>query len=116
MLLKNTLVLLRSIVLSIIDVFGKDVVKVVEVSLDREFKDGKPTGNITGTKYVAVAENRGYDRVTVKVPAQPIVTQEEIDKAGGAVQMKFSGFKGTFYFMNETVGLSCKADSASLVK
>ena len=115
MLAKNIQAVLRTKGVSCTDIFGKEVVKVVEVSADREFKDGKPTGNTIGTKYVAVAENRGYDRVTIKVPAAPVTTQEELDKAG-AISMKFEGFRGSFYFMNGQIGLSIKADAAVVVK
>ena len=115
MIIKNLLIMLRSIVLTVVDVFGEETVKVVEVAEDKEYKDGKPTGNVLGSKYTCIIPTRGYDRVVVKVPSSPIFTQEDLDKVG-ALPVKFSGFKASFYIMNGNLGLSCKAESVAAVK
>lgn len=110
------LALLRAVVLGLVDVFGSEQGILVSVADDKEYVDGNPTGKVLGTKYTVVLPQRQYDSVTVKVPGTRIVTQENIEKAGGSLPITFKGFKGTFYFMNGSIGLSCKADAAVLVE
>ena len=107
--------LIKSVDLSLDQVVGSDKALLVEVAPDRVYQDGKPTGEIKGTRYTIVSPVLSYDKVVVKVPGPAIVTQEELGKANG-LTVTFKGFSGHFYIMDGKPGLTCKADSVSLVK
>lgn len=107
--------ILKTIILTMIQTFGDCKAILAAVSDDMEYKDHKSTGNRLGTRYSIVCPNRQYMAFTVKVPGEPIVTQEQLDSATEPVWVTFEGFQGTFYVIEGNVGISCKADKAAIV-
>lgn len=112
------MVFLKLLVLTMVQVLGDESAILVGASDDVEYGDaGKPTGRILGAKYSVIADGMKYMPVTVKVPgAVPVITQEEIDAAGGPVRVTFEGFAGRLYLMRGELGLTCKAEKAMIVK
>lgn len=112
-------VFLKLLVLTMVQVFGDTKAILIATSDDVEYVDGKSTGRVRGTKYDVVCPAMRYMGVTVKVPLPAVISQEQIDSAastGTQIWITFEGFKGRLYIMDGNLGLSCKADSASVVQ
>ena len=115
----NTIsLLLKILVLTMAQVLGDTKAILVSVSDDVEYgDDNKPTGKVLGVKYGVVCPAVRYMPLTVKVPAlAPIITQEQIDAATDPIWITFDGFVGRLYQMRGELGITCKADKATLVR
>jgi hypothetical protein len=84
-----------------------------------EYQDGKLTDKKIGVTYVLLLEKQNFEKLTVKCnDINPIMTQEELDKASEPLYIGFVGFVGGFYYSNRTNTweITCKADKAVINK
>ncbi len=103
---------------SLKDIANSDTVVLVSASADREYKDGKATGTIIGTRYQVVCPAAKYADFSVKVSGPQVITQEEIDAAVTPIEVSFEGFVGRFYRLDgaSDYDFTAKADEIIVVK
>lgn len=109
---------LRVLILSMVQVLGDTKAILVAVSDDIEYVAGKATDKVIGTKYEVVCPSMKYMTATIKVPSSAIIRQDQIDAAASAgtqIWVTFEGFAGRLYQMNGELGVSCKAEKATIV-
>lgn len=82
-----------------------------------EYVNGEKTDKVLGTQYEVVLPENGYEKLIVKVPGPPILTQEEIEMADSVIHIGFSGFAAKIYFERQTKQnkVSARAEQAMIV-
>lgn len=115
--MKNVSVVMKRLTLTMDQLFAANKVILTAVGKDREYdQDNHPTDKVLGSKYTIVCPELQYISFNVKVPnSDPIITQDELDQAGGPIWITFENFVGRFYQMRGETGITCKADKAVLV-
>ncbi len=113
----NITKLFKQIGLTMPQVMGSTTGILTEVVDDLEYDrtTNRPTGKSNGTKYSVACPARQYMTITVKVPGEPVVTQEMIEAAADPILITFDGFEGKFYKVGENIGLTCRAEKAAIV-
>lgn len=82
-----------------------------------EYVNGEKTDKVLGTQYEVVLPKNGYEKLSVKVPGSPILTEEEIKDADSVIHIGFPGFIGKIYFnrRNNKNEVSAKAAKAMII-
>ena len=89
---------ISSLKFSLLMVAKSNEILITDVNPYKEYTDGKPSENIAGDKYTVVCPVNKYESFSVKVrQAQPTITNEQIEAAGGSIEATFIGFEGKFY-------------------
>ena len=105
--------------LTVSQICGNDEGECVLLSVSplEEYIDGKPSGKVVGQKYHIVCHNNKYEKFIVKIKGKPMITNDQIQQAGGQVRVIFENLTGKFYRTNSgEYALSCNADSAEVIK
>lgn len=82
-----------------------------------EYVDGKKTENQIGIKYDAVFPDNLFEKTAVKVASkQAVITDEQLKKNSGKIQVRFTNLSGRFYRTSSgDYALSCKADGIEVI-
>ena len=105
--------------LTVSQICGNDEGECVLLSVSplEEYIDGKPSGKVVGQKYHIVCPNNKYEKFIVKIKGKQMITNDQIQQAGGQVRVIFENLTGKFYRTNSgEYALSCNADSAEVIK
>lgn len=91
---------------------------LVESSDLLEYVDNKATGNIIGRRETIVFPDNKYTKEIVKISnLNDIITNEEIQAAGGSIPVIVKGLTGKIYRTNSgEYGFSFSADSLERIK
>ena len=110
---------ITSLILTTSQISGNDAGECVLLSVSplEEYVEGKPSGKVVGQKYHIVCPDRQYEKFIVKIKGKPMITNDQIQQAGGQVRVIFENLTGKFYRTNSgEYALSCNADSAEVIK
>jgi len=94
---------------------GSSKAIVIEAAPDKEYKDGKATDTVIGTRYRVVCPDAKYIDFPVKVAGPQAVTQEEIDASDAPIEVSFKGFVGRFYRPDGAADYSFTSRADSIV-
>ena len=82
-----------------------------------EFVDGKVTNKIIGQKLTVVCPQNKFEKFMVKVNNRNgVLSNEEIENAGGSINIYFKNLKGKFYRTSGDYALSVSADDFEVLK
>ena len=84
---------------------------LVEVAPAYEYKDGVRTDNLVGYRYTVTLPEKNFEKIGVKVPGTPIVTE-----VTGYMEVKFRGLEVTAYQSGRDIALSAKAESIEILE
>ena len=111
--------MLNKIIVNDIQIIGSSVdgtVIVTAVRPGKRYVDGKATDEIDHYKYDVVLPNNGFEKITVKVKGNPLITKEQLAQKNGAIKVKFKGLAGRFYRNDAGIYiLSASAESVEVV-
>lgn len=80
------------------------------------YENGKATDKVDHYKYDVVIPQNKYDKITVKISGDALVSNEQIAQKGGTLKVKFKNLTGKFYRMsNSEYGLSANADGLEVI-
>ena len=80
------------------------------------YENGKPTNKVDHHKYDIVIPQNKYDKITVKISGDALVSNELIAQKGGALKVKFKNLTGKFYRMsNGEYGFTANADGLEVI-
>ncbi len=89
---------------------------LLEVRKGMTYEDGHATDKIDHYKYDVVLPENKYDKITVKIKGNALVTNEQIAQAGGQIKVKFRNLTGKFYGMsNGKYGFTANADGLEVI-
>lgn len=89
---------------------------LLEIRKGVVFENGKATDKIDHYKYDVVLPQNKYEKITVKISGDALVSNEQIAQKGGAVKVKFKNLTGKFYRMsNGEYALSASADGLEVL-
>ena len=92
------------------------VVLLVSVRKGVEYVNGKPTGNTDHHKYDSALPYNQFEKITVKIKGDPLVTQEQLEKNGGTLKVRFKNMTGKLYRTSTgEYSLSASADGLEVV-
>lgn len=83
---------------------------LLEVAPAYEYKDGVKTNNLVGYRYTVTLPDKNFEKLGVKIPGDPIVTEVE-----GYLEVKFHGLEVTPYMSGKDVALSAKAEGIEVL-
>lgn len=91
-------------------------VLLVSVRKGIEYANGKPTGNIDHYKYDSALPYNQFEKIPVKIKGNPLVTQEQLEKNGGTLKVRFKNLTGKLYRTSTgEYSLSASADGLEVV-
>ncbi len=80
------------------------------------YENGKPTGKVDHHKYDIVIPQNKYDKITVKISGDILISNEQIAQKGGSLKVKFKNLTGKFYRMsNGDYGFSATAEGLEVI-
>ena len=111
--------IITSLILNSLQISGnaEGIGILLNILLGYEYVNGKRTDIHTFLKYQVVYPDKGFEKVTVKVPGtKPIVTAEQLEQQNGKIKVKFKNLSGKLYRSNSgDLMLSCKADGVEVI-
>lgn len=91
-------------------------VLIVDIREGIRYENGKPTGEIDHYKYDVVLPFNQYEKITVKIKGNALLTLEQITQKGGSVKVKFKDLTGKLYRnSNGDYDLSANATGLEIV-
>lgn len=89
---------------------------LVAVRAGMEYKDGKATGNSDHYKYDVVLPANQYEKVSVKIKGDCLITPEQLEQKGGSMKVRFKNLTGKFYRTGTgDYALSATADGLEVI-
>lgn len=88
---------------------------LVGVAYVYEYKEGKRTEKVIGTKYDILLIERKYDTLSIKVMDKPIITSKELDNRDIPPTVYFDGVYGKIYSLNNQIKMSVTAEEITLI-
>ncbi|GEM_PF-461390 len=80
-----------------------------------DYKDGKRTEKVIGTRYDVLLLERKYEPLSIKMLDKPIITAKELEKLEEPPTVYFQGVYGKVYCVNNQVKMSVTAENISLI-
>lgn len=80
-----------------------------------DYKDGKRTEKVIGTRYDVLLLERKYEPLSIKMLDKPIITAKELEKLEEPPTVYFQGVYGKVYCVNNQVQMSVTAETISLI-
>ena len=107
---------LKTINLSFFALAHSENALLTGVKEDYRYENNKRVEQI-GTRYEVVLPQNKYQQINVKTTHfSPIVSNEEITAAGGAIPVRLKNFSASIYRIDNNYGVTCKADDVEIVK
>ncbi|MBD5549145.1 MAG: hypothetical protein HDQ97_17455 [Lachnospiraceae bacterium] len=89
---------------------------LLEIRKGYAYENGKATDKVDHHKYDVVIPQNKFDKITVKISGDALVTNEQIAQKGGSLKVKFKNLTGKFYRMsNGEYGLSATAEGIEVI-
>lgn len=77
---------------------GKNIVMITGVKAFKDYKDGKPVGDICGYSYEAVLPYNQYEKITIKIKnTKQFITEEMLEVNNSAIKVIPINFVGGFF-------------------
>lgn len=96
------------------DVVGRKAL-LVSVSDVNEYREGKRTGNVIGTKYNVLLLEKKYTPLSVKVMDKPIITSIVLEECEEPPIVSFNGITGKIY-LDKTGKIQMSVTAESIVE
>lgn len=90
---------------------------LLEVKKGFVYENGKATDRVDHYKYNVVIPQNKYEKITVKISGDALVTNEQIAQKGGSLKVKFKNLTGKYYRMSSgEYGFSATAEGMEVIQ
>lgn len=76
-----------------------------------EYKDGKRTDKVIGTRYDVLLQEKKYEQLSIKVMDKPIITAKELEGFEKPPIVCFGEVYGKIYLLNNQIKMSVTAQT-----